>query len=871
MKKNLSPFLKIVIWLCFLVAANSAFATHNRAGEITYKKLSNLLYEVKIVTYTKTSSPADRPELEFWWGDGQRDTLQRIQIDFNVGPDIQRNVYIGTHTYPGNGSYIMYFLDENRNADVKNIAGSVNIPFYVETKLVISPAITTNNSPQLLQPPIDNGSVGQIFIHNPNAYDPDGDSLSYELVPCKGANGQPIPTFSYPGANNSFSLEPVIGDLIWDSPLQIGEYNVAMIIREWRNIPGIGTLNIGYVTRDMQITIYPPVNDPPIIASIKDTCILAGSTLAFTVNATEPNGEQVTLSASGGPFVTPISPSTFTSAPGIGSTTGDFNWVTDCSHVRKNPFTVVFKAVDNNTQVQLVDLEQLFITVVAPAPQNPLATPQGNSLVLNWDTSLCPQAIGYKIYRRIGSYGFSPSDCEVGVPAYTGYSLIGQINGYSNTTFTDNNSGVGLAPAVQYCYMVVAVFPDGAESYASIEFCGTLIRDLPVITNVDVNSTDLSTGTIYVAWGKPTELDTLQTPGPYRYVLQRADQSGNYVDVVTYNSLNDTTFNDVGLNTSAIQYRYRINFWNDTPGNTFLVGTTQVASSVFLSVGPGDEKNNLSWNFNVPWTNTNYEIYRKNTSGVFVLIGTTTSNSYVDDSLQNGINYCYYVTTYGAYLDTGLVNPIINKSQEACSTPIDNEPPCVPQFLNTAFCELLTDSVAWIIDDSCASDLQTVQIYFQAAGNDSYVLLASVSGSTNNYVYTSTNSIAGCFYITATDSTGNISFSSDTICVDPCPLYELPNVFTPDNNGVNDLFHPILPYRDVKDIEIKIFNRWGALMFETTNPDINWNGKRNNDGEDAPEGVYFYICKVNQASTNVELKQTLLKGTIQLLRGDKVK
>jgi len=666
-------------------------------------------------------------------------------------------------------------------------------------------------------------------------------------------------------------LDAVIGDLIWDSPLLIGEYNVAMIIREWRNIPGIGTLNIGYVTRDMQITIYPPVNDPPIIAEIKDTCILAGSTLAFTVNVTEPNGELVTLTASGGPFQTAISPATFTSTPANGSTTGDFNWVTDCSHVRKNPFTVVFKAVDNNTQVQLVDLEQLFITVVAPAPQNPFTTAQGNSLVLNWDSSLCPQAIGYKIYRRIGSYGFTPSNCEVGVPAYTGYNLIGQINGYSNTTFTDDNSGVGLAPAVRYCYMVVAVFPDGAESYASIEFCGKLIRDLPVITNVDVNSTDATTGTMYVAWGKPTELDTVQTPGPYRYVLQRAAQSGNYVDVVTYNSLNDTTFNDAGLNTSAIQYRYRVNFWNDTPGNTFLIGTSQVASSVFLSVSPGDEKNNLSWNYNVPWTNANYEIFRENISGVFVLVGTSTTNSFVDDSLPNGVNYCYYVTTYGAYLDTGLVNPIINKSQEACGTPLDNEPPCVPQFLNTANCELLTDSVSWIVDDSCASDLETVQIYFQAAGNDVYLQVASISGSANSYVYSATNSIAGCFYITATDSTGNVSFSSDTICVDPCPLYELPNIFTPDNNGVNDLFHPILPYRDVKDVEMKIFNRWGALMFETTDPIINWNGKRNNDGADAPEGVYFYICKVNQASTNTEIKQILLKGTIQLLRGDKLK
>jgi hypothetical protein len=293
---------------------------------------------VRIVTYTKTSSPADRPELEFWWGDGTRDTIPRLSIDFNVGPDIQRNIYEDTHVYPGNGNYIMYFLDENRNAAVVNIPGSVNIPFYVQTQLVISPAFQVNSSPQLLQPPIDDGAVGIVFIHNPNAFDPDGDSLSYELVPCKGFGGAPIPTWFNPPANNSYSLDAVTGDLIWDSPLTQGEFNVAMIIREWRNIPGIGLVNIGYVTRDMQITIYPPLNDPPQITAIADTCVEAGTFLSYTVSATDPTStETVTLTATGGPFQVTVNPASFVSSPGTGTATGLFEWNTACAHVRRAP------------------------------------------------------------------------------------------------------------------------------------------------------------------------------------------------------------------------------------------------------------------------------------------------------------------------------------------------------------------------------------------------------------------------------------------------------------------------------------------------------------------------------------------------------
>ena len=44
-------------------------ATHNRAGEITYRQISELTYEVTVTTFTYTLSAADRDELEISWGD----------------------------------------------------------------------------------------------------------------------------------------------------------------------------------------------------------------------------------------------------------------------------------------------------------------------------------------------------------------------------------------------------------------------------------------------------------------------------------------------------------------------------------------------------------------------------------------------------------------------------------------------------------------------------------------------------------------------------------------------------------------------------------------------------------------------------------
>jgi gliding motility-associated-like protein len=114
-------------------------------------------------------------------------------------------------------------------------------------------------------------------------------------------------------------------------------------------------------------------------------------------------------------------------------------------------------------------------------------------------------------------------------------------------------------------------------------------------------------------------------------------------------------------------------------------------------------------------------------------------------------------------------------------------------------------------------------------------------------------SIAGCYYVTALDSLNlwpdgllhqNESDPSNTLCVDNCPEYSLPNVITPDLDGINDVFIPF-PYRSIKDIDLKIYNRYGTLVFETTDRDINWNGSDQKSGELCSDGVYYYTVTIN--------------------------
>ena len=296
----------ISLLLVFMLCTMQAWSTHNRAGEIIYRYVGNgtsLTYEFTVITYTKVSPPsgeADRPRIEIDYGDGSRDSLDRVSqvlLEGNEGQqtDIYKNEYVGVHTYSGPFTYIVSFTDPNRVDDVINIGTSVEIPFSVsDTLKILDPNFFgTNSSPILLQPPIDNAAIGIPFLHNPNAFDPDGDSLTYELIVPQQSPGINVPGYAFPdeivpGPENQITIDQYTGEITWDAPRQIGLYNIAILIREFRNGECLGTL-----IRDMQIRVEDTPNNPPVIQGPRELCIIAGDTLEFSVTAFDPDLDQI--------------------------------------------------------------------------------------------------------------------------------------------------------------------------------------------------------------------------------------------------------------------------------------------------------------------------------------------------------------------------------------------------------------------------------------------------------------------------------------------------------------------------------------------------------------------------------------------------
>lgn len=96
--------------------------------------------------------------------------------------------------------------------------------------------------------------------------------------------------------------------------------------------------------------------------------------------------------------------------------------------------------------------------------------------------------------------------------------------------------------------------------------------------------------------------------------------------------------------------------------------------------------------------------------------------------------------------------------------------------------------------------------------------------------------------------------------VEPCYIpFDVPNVFTPNGDGFNDTFIPITTF-DYEQFFIEIYNRWGKLVYESTNPFFSWDGRALN-GELCPGGVYFYIAKLKHFENQDEKK-----GTVTLIR-----
>jgi len=165
--------------------------------------------------------------------------------------------------------------------------------------------------------------------------------------------------------------------------------------------------------------------------------------------------------------------------------------------------------------------------------------------------------------------------------------------------------------------------------------------------------------------------------------------------------------------------------------------------------------------------------------------------------------------------------------------------------------------------DTAGTDVDYYDLYRVTTGSDEELLSSEPRAFkyTDNLQTIDLVSGSVCYYVSAQEEEGNVfGFSevsiSNLLCLDYPPTVFLPNAFTPDGDGLNDRFLPFVNFIDPTDYELRIYDRTGIMIFQTTDPLEGW------DGSGESIGIFAFQLTLS----NARGEALRYAGKVQLIR-----
>ena len=205
------------------------------------------------------------------------------------------------------------------------------------------------------------------------------------------------------------------------------------------------------------------------------------------------------------------------------------------------------------------------------------------------------------------------------------------------------------------------------------------------------------------------------------------------------------------------------------------------------------------------------------------------------DSYLLGDNNLYSNNTFEhCFQDSGRYTLMVEAvSDQGCIT--------IDTFQN--FIQIYPAPIAIATVDEEVKRIRTAKFKFENLSLEidslNWIFEEEIVGTTEDYYFTLQDTGIFIMNLEVFNSYGCVDTTDISVRVTPEFYAYFPNSFTPNDDGMNDNWFPVIGY-GLKSYQLFIFNRWGELIFETDNYEEHWDGFQNNSDKKAQDGVYTY-------------------------------